>query len=284
MSATGGIDRNLTHGASRLRRIGTNIAKTAALLVRPPLGATRRRRPNAAAMIGGAAMIIATILAAMLWLDGRVIAGVAGLPSWLVRGFEEITDFGRSGWFLWPIGLLLVAMAVASARELPRVARLVLAALTMRLVFLFVAIALPGLIVTVLKRLIGRARPLVSGDGDVFVFKPFIWRVDFAGMPSGHGTTAFAAAIAIGALWPWTRPLMWTYAALIAISRVVVTAHYPSDVIASAAFGIVGALLVRDWFAARRLGFAVDSDGAVRRLPGPSFRRTKAVARRLLSA
>jgi len=111
-----------------------------------------------------------------------------------------------------------------------------------------------------------------------------VWRPEYASIPSGHGTTAFAAAIAIGALWPRARPYMWVYALLIALSRVVVTAHYPSDVIASAFFGILGAVLVRDWFAVRRLGFMIDHAGHVHALPGPSWRRIKAVARRLLSA
>jgi len=56
-------------------------------------------------------------------------------------------------------------------------------------------------------------------------------------------------------------------------------------VIGGAIVGTVGALLVRDWFAARRLGFTVKSDGSVQAMPGPSFRRIiKAVARRLHSA
>jgi len=38
---------------------------------------------------------------------------------------------------------------------------------------------------------------------------------------------------------------------------------------------------VRDWFAVRRLGFYVGSDGAVRPMPGPSFGRIKRVARAL---
>jgi undecaprenyl-diphosphatase len=75
---------------------------------------------------------------------------------------------------------------------------------------------------------------------------------------------------------------MWAYAALIALSRVVVTAHHPSDVIAGAVAGTFGALLVRNWFAERRLGFAVGTDGRVRLLPGPSWSRIKRVARRLL--
>ena len=57
-------------------------------------------------------------------------------------------------------------------------------------------------------------------------------------------------------------------------SRVVLTAHHPSDVIAGAVVGVIGALLVRDWFAAR--GWALRS---ARRqscpLLGPSLARIK---------
>jgi undecaprenyl-diphosphatase len=67
------------------------------------------------------------------------------------------------------------------------------------------------------------------------------------------------------------------------MSRVVVNAHFPSDVIAGAVAGLVGALVVRGWFAARRLGFVVGRDSTIHRLPGPSWRRTKAVARKLLA-
>ena len=107
--------------------------------------------------------------------------------------------------------------------------------------------------------------------------------MEYASLPSGHATTAFAAAVAIGALWPRTRPLMWAYALIIAVSRVVLTAHHPSDVLAGALVGALGALLVRDWFAARRLGFARRPDGRIRPLPGPSFRRIKRVARQLVA-
>src|SRR5262249_47242477 len=156
-----------------------------------------------------------------------------------------------------------ILLAAASLRELPHISRLVLAALTVRIGFLFLAIGIPGLFVTILKRIIGRARPLVVEDGGTLVFAPLVWRPEYASIPSGHGTNAFAAAVAIGTLWPSTRVAMWIYAVLIAISRVVITAHYPSDLVASAFFGIVGAFLVREWFAARRLGFAVTRDGAV---------------------
>jgi undecaprenyl-diphosphatase len=152
-----------------------------------------------------------------------------------------------------------------------------------RVGFLFVAIGLPGLFGTIIKRMIGRARPMVTGAVDPYAFSPFIWRADYASLPSGHATTAFAALVAIGTLWPRARTVMWIYALLIAVSRVVVTAHYPSDVFAGAIVGTVGALMVRRWFALRHLGFSLGPDGAVRQWPGPPLRRIKAVARGLLS-
>ena len=109
---------------------------------------------------------------------------------------------------------------------------------------------------------------MVAGE-DAFLYKFFLWRVEYASFPSGHATTAFAAAVAFGALWPRLRPLLWTYAIVIALSRVIVTAHHPSDVVAGAIAGAVGALLVRDWLAARRLGFSVRTDGTVAAIAGP---------------
>jgi len=64
---------------------------------------------------------------------------------------------------------------------------------------------------------------------------------------------------------------------------VIVASHFVSDVVAGAAFGAFGAILIRDWFAARRLGFYVGSDGRVHTMPGPSWRRLRQVARALVS-
>jgi undecaprenyl-diphosphatase len=74
---------------------------------------------------------------------------------------------------------------------------------------------------------------------------------------------------------------MWAFAVIIALSRVVIQAHFASDVIAAAFVGAFGAVLVRNWFAARRLAFTVDRQGTVGALPGPSLHRIKMVARRL---
>ncbi len=98
-------------------------------------------------------------------------------------------------------------------------------------------------------------------------------------MPSGHATTALAVALAFGAVWPGLRPLLWSYALVILASRVIVLAHHPSDVAAGALVGALGAILVRNVFAARGRVFMLDSRNEVRAMPGLSWRRIKTIAR-----
>jgi undecaprenyl-diphosphatase len=281
MTAANGIDRDAGRTQTALRRCGANVAAAFALLARP----VRRHvqnpwplDPQRLAIAAGVA--VAIFLAVMFLFDAAAIRGVGHLPKWIVWSFDQITDFGKSGWFLWPLGILFLCLAALPS--LPRVPQLVLTAIMVRIGFLFVAIAAPSLFDTIIKRMIGRARPLVGGSLDPYLFSPFKWTADYASLPSGHGTTAFAALVAFGSLWPRGRTIFWIYALLIAVSRVVVTAHYPSDVLAAAVVGVVGALLVRRWFALRGLGFSIGPEGAVRQLPGPSLKRIKSVARELL--
>jgi membrane-associated phospholipid phosphatase len=224
---------------------------------------------------------ICAVVFSMLFLDVPGHEFAAGLPLALVDVAYDITDLGRSGWILVPVGILIILIALLASSALDHMSRAVLAMAVARLGYAFVAIGLPGLVSTVVKRWIGRVRPSAAGP---FAYEPFSWRPEYASFPSGHATTAFAALVAFGVIFPRIRPVLWIYALLIAASRVMVSAHYPSDVIAGAAFGAFGALLVRDWFAARRLGFFVGSDGAIHTMTGPSQRRIKQVARALVAS
>ena len=229
---------------------------------------------------------LATILlaaAVMAFADASLAGAAKQLPGWVHRAFALVTDFGKSGWFLWPTGIVLLATAVVSSPALAPLSRLVLAAIAVRAGFLFAAIAAPSLFATIIKRLIGRARPFVGSEADPFLYHPLVWRADYASLPSGHATTAFAAAVAVALIWPRLRWPMLVYALIIAASRVALDAHYLSDVIVGAFVGSIGALMVRDWFARRRLGFTVDLKGTVYPLPGPSWPRIKRVAGSLIA-
>jgi undecaprenyl-diphosphatase len=91
-----------------------------------------------------------------------------------------------------------------------------------------------------LREAIGRDRPPVR-----FVEpEPLVTTPNSHSLPSGHSTTAFAAATVLGASFPRFRPVFYGLAALIAWSRVVVGVHYPLDVVAGALLGVAVGLLV----------------------------------------
>jgi undecaprenyl-diphosphatase len=196
---------------------------------------------------------------------------------------EAISHYGRADWILFPCAAVLLAVAAVASPALGRKAYAVLLLLAARCGFVLLSVALPGLTVAIVKRLIGRARPGQFAGTDLH-FVPFSWSAKLASFPSGHTTTAFAAAVALGALFPRARIPLFAYAAAMAAGRVFVSAHYPSDVIAGAIVGTCGALLVRAWFAHRKLGFFVAANGRVKRMAAPSPQRIVAAMRRAFAA
>src|SRR3569833_2210840 len=129
--------------------------------------------------------------------------------------------------------------------------------------YLFFAVLVPVICAQVLKWVIGRGRPFVGGKADAFNFVPFTGAEPYFSLPSGHAVASVALAFAVAAIWPRARFLMAIYAVVIILSRLVLLAHHPSDVLAGALVGLSGALAVRSWFAARRLGFAVGANGRI---------------------
>jgi len=89
-----------------------------------------------------------------------------------------------------------------------------------------------GMATDVLKVVIGRHRP----DGSSHSF------------PSGHSACAFAAAFVLARRWPRLRYVFYLGATGVAAARVLWLRHFPSDVLAGAAvgmvFGLAGTLVV----------------------------------------
>jgi membrane-associated phospholipid phosphatase len=220
----------------------------------------------------------AAIIVLMYAIDAWEIAQMPkrGTPSlWWVR---ILTDFGKDEYVLAVLAGLLIAVAIVSP-ALRGIQRSLLLGLGTRLQFIFCAVAVSSLVTEVLKYSVGRGRPFVGGEANAFHFSHFAGNPAYYSFPSGHATTAFALAFAVSVVWPKARVAMAVYAIVIAATRLVVVAHHPSDVVAGALVGIVGAMFVRYWFAARRLGFAIQRDGSIVSLVGPSSGRLKRVAR-----
>jgi membrane-associated phospholipid phosphatase len=83
------------------------------------------------------------------------------------------------------------------------------------------------------KRVVARERPQVV-DLDPFGRVP-----RSHSFPSAHAATSFAGAVRIGALVPRARRPLLIAAALMAFTRPYLGVHYPSDVVAGAAVGVL---------------------------------------------
>lgn len=81
------------------------------------------------------------------------------------------------------------------------------------------------------KRGIGRERPLLEEH------PPLARAPTKLSFPSAHATSSLAAATAMGRVSPAARPALYALALGICASRPYLGMHYPSDVLAGAAFG-----------------------------------------------
>ncbi|QPF81726.1 phosphatase PAP2 family protein [Bradyrhizobium genosp. L] len=261
-------------------RLLTLVWLSFARLVRAP---SHSRRADAARRSARHVLLLvviagAVIVALMVAVDTAEISAMPprGTPSlWWAR---ILTDFGKDVHVLWTLGVLLIAVALV-APALHGVRRAALLGLGTRLQYLFLSVALSVALGEVIKWIVGRGRPFVGGKANAFNFQHFAGTEAYASFPSGHAITAFALAFAVSAVWPRARAVMLVYALVIAATRLLLLAHHPSDVVAGAVVGVIGAMAARYWFAARRLGFAIRQDGAILALSGPPEGRLKRVAR-----
>ncbi|PKN88026.1 MAG: phosphatase PAP2 family protein [Deltaproteobacteria bacterium HGW-Deltaproteobacteria-1] len=192
-------------------------------------------------------------IAAGLLLFGGVLSAISyyfwdvqlmyycqGLNRSLVGAAEIITQAGDSLWyFILLVPAFIVIRFVWKNEQW-----------SAKILYLLLCISLSGILNIGIKWLTGRNRPINLIEDGVFGFDFFriIFLYETTSFPSGHTVTAFALATAFSFLYPrWSFPA-FLIAVMIGLSRVVLTAHYLSDVIAGAVVGVICSLGVKYLF------------------------------------
>lgn len=209
-------------------------------------------------------LALSLILIGLLIVDPFMLERSKALAPEVRKFFRAITDIGKSNWMLIPTGAAIGLALVLRKRYggLRDSAAYGLIASTIG--FVFVSVGGAGLIANLTKNILGRARPKLFDGGGPLDFHFFAFDPDYASLPSGHATNIFAFATVIGMLWPRGRVLLYTLAAWIAASRVLIGEHYVTDVVLGAILGTVFPYVVRDRFAARRWLFERTPEGGYR--------------------
>ena len=122
---------------------------------------------------------------------------------------------------------------------------------------LFIGLLSSGIMVQVMKHLIGRARPRLTAD-PVFIGPSF--RSGYDSFPSGHTALVFCLAYILSRNFPKYRVLFYMFASVVALDRVEGFAHFPSDIMAGAMIGlIVAKILSVKVFPSGGIGYAANT-------------------------
>lgn len=168
------------------------------------------------------------MLESLLQLDGAILLWIQEhvRQDFLSPVVKFITHLGDAGW-CW-ILLAVILLIVKKTRKIGLVTA----------VSLLSSYVVNNLI---LKNLVARVRPYEAVDGLQRIIEA---QSDFS-FPSGHSASSFAAAVVIFMLCPrkYGVPAL-VLAFLVALSRLYVGVHYPTDVLTGVISGTVIAVIV----------------------------------------
>jgi undecaprenyl-diphosphatase len=187
--------------------------------------------------------------------DEAIARAVRHFPAWVYPIFGAITRLGDSGYIFASSAIVTFAALLLRGRGQGVAFDRACLFLAERGFFIFAVNAVAGIVGQIAKHLFGRARPPLIDTVGPFHFDMFALKASFASFPSGHSLTAFGTALALAYMLPRWRWALLSVAVLVAVSRVIISAHYPSDVLAGASIGLGTAILLRRAFALRGITF-----------------------------
>jgi membrane-associated phospholipid phosphatase len=151
---------------------------------------------------------------------------------------DGITHYAKAGhWLSVAIVALILAAVLRHFQILGDVS-----ALMINYSLAFIAmLTLGSAVLHVIKLVLGRRRPRDDMEMGLYGFVPFAFNLEYNSFPSGHALTICCVAVIFTCVWPMLWPLWFAVAALLAVTRALLTAHFLSDVLIGAGIGLIAA-------------------------------------------
>ena len=193
------------------------------------------------------AVCLTMIIISYFFWDIPLIKYCQTLNRSVIDIFEIITALGITKWYLIASAVLYLFFEFVYKNKLQ----------AMRSLFVLCSLSLCGIALHLIKWIAGRHRPVDLFNQGYFGFNYFGFGYELTSFPSGHAQTAFTLATALTILFPrWGIPL-FIIAGTVGISRIILTSHYLSDVIAGAGVGILFTLVVKYFFDRKQIKLTV---------------------------
>ena len=225
--------------------------------MRPGLSGWVRARPlvTLVALTAGACVALA------LWVDRPVVLWLAASTDPGVREvFRVITRLGEATPYIVAL-LVAVAFTVGLSRLARfRHARTRLLVHAWNCWFVILACAVSGVAHHALKILVGRYRPRYLLSEDLYGFAPLSFDIARNSFPSGHTQTIVAICLGLYLAYPRFAVVYLLLAATVALSRVVVLAHFPGDVLAGAVLAACVTILLKHHYRDPRVRSLLNRD------------------------
>lgn len=156
------------------------------------------------------------------YIDPILYPITRNLPSIISDIFQIVTRFGDAFYAVPLVLLILVIDYLIYSKSLTAIIDILFKTL--------ISMLLGSVVINFGKIAIGRARPKLFDSLGTFSFNPFEFGYEFASMPSGHTMTWAILAFSMALYFVNFRYLWILSAILVATSRIILGAHYLSDV------------------------------------------------------
>jgi membrane-associated phospholipid phosphatase len=154
------------------------------------------------------------------------------------KALDGITHYAKAGH--WLVAAILALVVAAVMRHFGVLAEDVALLSNYSLAFI-ASLTMGSAVLHVIKLVLGRRRPRDDMEMGLYGFTPLAFNPDYNSFPSGHALTICCVAVIFTCVWPMWWPVWFAIAALLAVTRALLTAHFLSDVLIGAGIGLIAA-------------------------------------------
>ena len=170
--------------------------------------------------------------------------GIIFNSPYLKDFFINITEIGNSFWFfLISFIVYFFCIFLEKLNTNTNIKRIKKGSL-----FFFTSLLVTGVLTQIIKHIIGRPRPNYFEEMDLIGVNFFSFESAFHSFPSGHTSTIFIVALFLSIITPKIKYFYYFFALIVGLSRVIVGAHYFTDVLAGIVVAFIGLKLTFYFF------------------------------------